>query len=248
VNEVHPHGDPNTYWEKAGEVGYDEAMHVSQAVAQHILEKSWKTAITIADRLGVPSSARVLDLGCGDGDFANKVLARRYHFVDGLDKAEAAITRAEASASTENVHFEAVDITNLDYGRLPLYECAFLIGILHHVKEATPKIMAGLSLIARHVVVLEPNGNHILRKILEQTPAYRSAGEDSFRLTHIKTIFNAADYDIPIFKRINLFPNMTPEFLFHLFLPLETRLEQSRSLDFLLTVNMFGLSRKGEKR
>lgn len=248
MNAHNPDIDPNLYWEKAGEVGYDEAMHASQAVAEHILHRSWQTAVDIADRLGAPASGRVLDLGCGDGDFANKVLARRYRAVDGLDKAEAAIARAKTSASTENVHFEAVDITDLDFPRLPAYECAFLIGILHHVKPATLKIMTGLSRIAHRVVVLEPNGNHVLRKLLEQTPSYRRAGEDSFRVSQIKTIFSAAGYDTPIFERINLFPNMTPEFAFRLFSPLESWLEHSQTFDFVLTVNMFGLSAREEKR
>lgn len=240
--------DPILYWEKAGQVGYDEAMHASQAVARHILEKSWDTAIAIAEQLGAPPAGRVLDLGCGDGEFTNKVLAHRYREVEGMDKAEAAIERAKACASTDNVHFEAVDITALDFSRLPVYDCAFLIGILHHVKAATPKIMTGLSHIARRVVILEPNGNHIFRKLLEQTPSYRSAGEDSFRVSQIKTIFSAAGYDTAIFKRINLFPNMTPEPIFRLLSPFENWLEQNQSLNFLLTVNMFGLNARGVKR
>jgi hypothetical protein len=34
------------------------------------------------------------------------------------------------------------------------------------------------------VVVMEPNADHVMRKLLEFTPSYRAAGEDSFGASH----------------------------------------------------------------
>jgi cyclopropane fatty-acyl-phospholipid synthase-like methyltransferase len=77
---------PDRYWERAGERSYAEAMFYSGEVERHVNRRLWKVALDIADQLGVPSSGRVLDLGCGDGAFAIQALAGRYRQIDGYDK------------------------------------------------------------------------------------------------------------------------------------------------------------------
>ena len=232
------------YWERAGEVGYGAAMYRCSEVERHIRGRCWQVALEIADALGVPPDAHVLDLGCGDGAFANAVLAPRYRAVDGLDLAESAIQRAAAEAAGAHVKFRAVDIAALDYASLPRYGAAFLMGILHHVKAATPAIVAGLATRTGRVVVLEPNGDHILRKLLELTPRYRAAGEDSCRTAQLVEVFAAAGFTSVTHRRMNLCPNFTPGFLYRLLAPLEPRIEASATLDALCTVNMFGFMSK----
>jgi len=231
------------YWERAGEVGYGEAMYRCSEVERHIRGRCWQSALDIADTLGVAPGAHVLDLGCGDGAFANAMLAQRYRAVDGLDLAESAIRRAAAEAAGAHVRFRAVDIAAIDYAGLPRYDAAFLMGILHHVKAATPAIVAGLATRTDRVIVLEPNGDHILRKLLELTPSYRSAGEDSFRTREIVDTFAAAGFRTVVHRRMNLCPNFTPGLLYRLLAPLEPRIEASRVLNALCTVNMFGFAR-----
>jgi SAM-dependent methyltransferase len=229
------------YWERAGEAGYGAAMYRCGEVERHIRGRCWQAALDIADALGVPRDAHVLDLGCGDGAFANAMLSR-YRAVDGLDLAEAAIRRAAAEAAGAHVRFRAVDLTALDYASLPRYGAAFLMGILHHVKAATPAILASLATRTERVIVLEPNGDHLLRKLLELTPSYRAAGEDSFRTAQLQDLFAAAGYRAEVHRRMNLCPNFTPRFLYRMLAPLEPRIEAS--LDALCTVNMFGFVRQ----
>ena len=64
------------------------------------------------------------------------------------------------------------------------------------------------------MIVLEPNGNNLLRKAMEYTPSYRDAGEDSFRSKDLMAIFTAAGWRTEIWRRLNLFPNFTPGFLY----------------------------------
>ena len=97
------------YWERAGAAGYGEAMYRCSEVERHIRGRCWQAALDIADTLGVPADAHVLDLGCGDGAFANAMLAR-YRAVDGLDLAEAAIRRADEEAAGPHLKFRAVDL------------------------------------------------------------------------------------------------------------------------------------------
>jgi 2-polyprenyl-3-methyl-5-hydroxy-6-metoxy-1,4-benzoquinol methylase len=232
--------NPETYWDKAGSLGYGEAMFSSRAVEHHVNRRLWRIAVEMGRELGIDSAARVLDLGCGDGAFANQVLAGEFAAVDGFDLSEAGIKRAEANAAGPHVRFRHCDITRLDLAELPRYDGAFLIGILHHVKAATPGLIRSLRHIAGPVVVLEPNGNHLLRRLLEFTPSYRAAGEASFGTRQLRKLFETAGYQCVVWRRLNLFPNFTPQPLFRLLRPLEPMIEATPGLRALCTVNMYG--------
>jgi SAM-dependent methyltransferase len=189
----------------------------------------------------VASDAHVLDLGCGDGAFANLVLTAHYRAIDGLDIAEAAVRRARAEARG-NATFRAVDLVTFDYDSLPRYDAAFLIGILHHVKSAAPGIVRAMARRTDKMIVLEPNGSNLLRKAMEYTPSYRDAGEDSFRAKDLMAIFAAAGWRTEIWRRLNLFPNFTPGLVYRCLKPLEPRIEGNRFLNALCTVDMYGLT------
>ena len=229
----------DAYWERAGQLGYAEAMYTSNQVAQHIINRMARIALEVAAEIGIPSSSDVLELGCGDGYFSNCFLADNFASVVAFDKSEAAIDRARRS-SRQNVRFEAADITALE---LQQTSSVFLMGILHHLKTETPRLVEMLAGIAERVVVMEPNGNHVARKLLELTPSYRAAGEDSFRRRELVQIFERAGYRVQEDRRLNLFPNFTPEFVFRLCAPLEPFIERSALLNGLCTVNMFGFIR-----
>src|SRR5205809_641276 len=92
-------GKPEAYWNRAGEVSYGLAMYNSAEVERHVRLRLWNIAINIAEQIGVPNNGQVLDFGCGDGAFANEVLASHYSAIDGYDRAPAAIRRAKAEAT-----------------------------------------------------------------------------------------------------------------------------------------------------
>lgn len=218
-------------------------MYASMEVENHIRGRLWQMMIDLADDMGVADSASVLDLGCGDGQFTNRMLGPKYARVHGIDFAEQAIERAGREAAGPHVTFEAVDITRGDYAGSQTYDAAFLVGILHHVKSATPTIVRALAEVAPKVIMLEPNGAHPLRKLLELTPSYRAAGEDSFTAGRLKTIFKDAGYKLHTHKRANLLPNFTPKRVFDALIPFEKAVENSSILSGMCTVNIFGFER-----
>jgi 2-polyprenyl-3-methyl-5-hydroxy-6-metoxy-1,4-benzoquinol methylase len=232
---------PDAYWDRAGEQGYAKAMYCNCDVELHIRGRLWRIAVEIADALGVPSEGCVLDVGCGDGAFANQVLARRYRTVEGLDKSETAIRRAQVEAQG-NASYRSIDLTKFDYDLLSHYDAAFLIGILHHIKPATPYVVRALARRTNKLIVLEPNGSNFVRKLLELTPSYRDAGEDSFRKAELAAIFEAAGWRTAIWRRLNLFPNFTPRFAYRLLAPMESWIEPRPFWNRLCTVNMYGLT------
>jgi SAM-dependent methyltransferase len=235
-------GKPEAYWDRAGEVSYAQAMFTSGLVEEHVNRRLWAVAVEIADALGVPRNGRVLDLGCGDGAFANHALAARYREIVGYDLAPAAIERAKARAPGPHLHFAAADLVTFDYGSLQHFDGAFLIGILHHVKADAPTIVAKLRALTQRVVVLEPNGDNLVRKLLEFTPSYRSAGEDSFHSKQVTEMFARAGFCQAVWRRLNLFPNFTPAAVYRLLAPLEPRIEASSFWNALCTVNMYGFT------
>lgn len=234
--------DPRAYWDRAGTVGYGNAMFGSSLVERHVNRRVWDGAIAIARQLGMERSASVLDLGCGDGAFANTALAANFAAVDGYDLSELAIRRAAANAPGSHVRFQACDITSPAVAGLPRYDGAFLIGVLHHVKSSAPAVIRSLRNIADRVVVLEPNGGHLLRKLLELTPSYRAAGEDSVRRSELERMFTAAGYRRVAWRRLNVFPNFTPQAIFRLFRGLEPFIEATPGLRALCTADLYGFS------
>lgn len=235
------HDSPDAYWDRAGELGYGQAMYRFSDVEAHVRGRVWKAAVEIADQIRVPRDGRILDLGCGDGAFANEVLASHYRAVDGIDKSETAIRRAQSEASGSHVTFRAADLITFDYDSLPRYDATFLIGILHHVKQATPALVKALARRTGKMIVLEPNGNNLIRKALEFTPSYRSAGEDSFRTKELNAIFETAGWRAVVSRRLNIFPNFTPARIYRLVRPMEPWFEQSRFWSCLCTVGVYGL-------
>jgi 2-polyprenyl-3-methyl-5-hydroxy-6-metoxy-1,4-benzoquinol methylase len=230
------------YWEHPGEVSYAEAMFADAEVAWHLTGRRWQILVDIGIRLGLDAQSHVLDLGCGDGSFANAMLAKHFRAVDGIDFSEAGIERAQAHSTGPNVRFEVRDITTMDFASLPKYDGVFLNGILHHVKDATPGILHHLREVTSRVIVLEPNGDHILRKLLELTAAYKAAGEDSFRTHRPEHLFHQVGYRKVVWMRLNLFPNFTPKLAFRLFRPLQPVVERTPVLRALCTDNMWGFA------
>ncbi len=228
------------FWDKAGDVGYAGAMFASSFVERHVNQRLWELGVDIGRQLGFNADSRILDLGCGDGALANLLLSKYYRRIDGFDLSIPAIARANKLAAHAGMHFEACDITQLDFERLPQYDGAYLWGILHHVKEATLSILHGLAKVTKKIVILEPNGNHVFRKLLEKTAPYKAMGEESFRTREMEKLFKDAGFYPVVWKRLNLFPNFTPEFVYKLLKPLEPFIEQTPVLRALCTDNLWG--------
>src|SRR5262245_61436779 len=217
-------------------------MFSSGDVGQRIIERLWTVALDIGTQLGMTPDGHVLDLGCGDGSFANRVLAQHFRAVHGLDFTEAAIRRARAEATKPDVKFEICDLTREDLTTLPHYDGVFLIGILHHVKRAAPSIVKALRKITTRVVALEPNGSHPARKLLERTATYRAAGEDSFRTRDVIRMFEQAGFRTVVRRPFSLFPNFTPKFIYQGFSPLEPLVESTPVLREICTNNIYGFA------
>jgi SAM-dependent methyltransferase len=229
------------FWEKAGSIGYGTAYyHADNVAGAAIRARLFDVALELAEQVGIPRNGRVLDLGCGDGEFSNNVLSQHYGEVVGTDFSRTSISRAVDMRKSASVSFHVADLARDGLPDLGKFDGAFLLGILHHVKAQTADLLKQLSRVAPRIVVLEPNGAHLVRKLLELTPNYIAAGEDSFTHGTLERLFAEARYTVSIHRRFNIFPNFTPPWAYRIARPVEPLIEATPVLRGLCTLNGYG--------
>lgn len=228
------------FWEQAGQDGYGKAMFKNISVEQHIRSTIWEQAIEVASALGLNQDSKILELGCGDGAFTGTVLAKKFNSVDGYDYSISAIKKADSMFGSDSVRFHVDNIIDMDYLAGQHWDGAFLMGFLHHVKNDAHSIVSRLSKVAPNVVVVDPNGNNLIRKTLEYLPSYRRAGEDSFRLNQLENIFKSAGYKLVKRNIVSLVPPFTPRFLLSTMICLEKIVDSSSMLKRINSTYVLG--------
>lgn len=226
------------FWEEAGKSGYEKA-YGNKIVAHYLRERMYKLSLLIGKSLGLTKDSVIIELGCGDGIFSKNYLSSQFKKITAYDLSKSAIERAKAYNSGQNICYEVKDITTLEFEPGTHYDCAFLNGILHHVKNDSLKIISRLSKACPRLVVLEPNGN-IIRKTLELLPSYKKAGEKSFRLKELLNIFEHSFYDVKVIYTLGFVPNFLPDKFFPLFKKLENIIESNKFLNGLCSLNAIG--------
>lgn len=231
------------YWDHAGEVGYGEAQFSNRAVEDSIMIKHWEAVVETAKELGLGEDSTILELGCGDGKFAESVLSRHFKFINAFDISEPAIGRARNACRSGKVAYDARDVTKQQFDEDAHWDGAIMLAFLHHVKDYTPEIVSRVAKVCPKVVVVEPNGSNLIRKTLEMLPSYQRAGERSFKLKELVSIFNANQYTVRSFRRITFMPPFLPPPLLPLFKQLEGIVESNRLLSRLCATHVLGFER-----
>lgn len=160
--------------------------------------------------------ASVLDLGCGDGAYTVEFAALGVRQVVGLDPAAVAIdaarARARALGVADIVRFEVGNIYALDeYLAAGHFDCIVIRGVLHHLPDPA-RAIAGLATFGGTVVVLEPNGNNPVLKLLERFSRYHIEHEErSFRPGLICNWLTAAGLSVRSCRLLNLVPFFCPD-------------------------------------
>jgi len=121
----------------------------------------------------------VLDLGCGDGAYTAEILAARPSLrIVGIDAAAAAIDLA--SRLRPGIEFCTADAHELETWPDEQFDLAIARGVLHHVADPERAIV-NLVRAAKRVLILEPNGNNPVLKLIEKiSPYHREHEERSF--------------------------------------------------------------------
>jgi ubiquinone/menaquinone biosynthesis C-methylase UbiE len=128
----------------------------------------------------IPRSARtIIDIGCGDGVYTQEIKnALPAAQVTGFDPAAEAVKIA--AKRFPELQFSVANI--LDRNTLPSeqFDVGVLRGVLHHVSDPELAIKNSAAL-CKTLIILEPNGNNPVLKVIEKTSQYhREHEEQSF--------------------------------------------------------------------
>ena len=96
-------------------------------------------------------SKRVLDVGCGTGNFVNEVSRRGVKYVLGIDYAEEAIKIAKTKYSKKNLEFKTQDVKEID----DKFDVIVSIGTIEHMDKP-------IDILKKLKKCLKPNGKIIL--------------------------------------------------------------------------------------
>lgn len=160
--------------------------------------------------------ASVLDLGCGDGAYSVEFAALGVRQIVGVDPAAVAIDaardRAQALGIADTVRFEVGNIYDLaDYLVPGRFDCIVIRGVLHHLPDPA-RALAGLAAFEGTVIVLEPNGNNPVLKLLERFSRYHVEHEErSFRPRLIRSWLASAGLTVRSCQLLNVVPMFCPD-------------------------------------
>ncbi|MBX3017645.1 MAG: class I SAM-dependent methyltransferase [Bdellovibrionaceae bacterium] len=180
---------------------------------------------------------RVLDLGCGDGAYTVEFGAYQPKEVLGVDPAELAVAAAKKRAVNVGVDrvvkFRVGNIYDLDQVlNLNDYDCIVIRGVLHHLPDPKKAIQL-LKGFKGTVVILEPNGNNPVLKLIERLSRYHVDHEErSFFPMTINWWLEDAGFDLRNTRYVNLVPFFCPNWmarLLRVFEPLVERIPLVRN-------------------
>jgi len=160
----------------------------------------------------------VLDLGCGDGTYTLEFVNLGAREVIGVDPAGVAIDsarrRVEALGLSDRVRFEIGDIYSIAASLENwLVDVIVLRGVLHHLPDP-PRAIQSLSGFHCSIVLMEPNGNNPVLKLLERYSRYHVKHEErSFRPPQIQSWLEAEGFRVTKSSLINLVPFFCPDWM-----------------------------------
>ncbi len=151
----------------------------------------------------------VLDVGCGDGTYTAELKAAlpQVRFV-GLDAAAKAVEGAAVNhPSCEFLVGDACDYSTWPQER---FDLAIARGVLHHLPDAK-LALKNLVRAADEVLVVEPNGNNPVLKVIEVvSPYHREHEEQSFSSRALRAWAEAAGGQVMSFDYIGFIPYFFP--------------------------------------
>ncbi|MFD1145128.1 class I SAM-dependent methyltransferase [Larkinella insperata] len=157
-----------------------------------------------------PHYKTLVDIGCGDGMYTNNIKENFPNLdVYGFDPAHSAIEMAR-----QNYPRVTFDTINLLDDNLPVpeqkYDVAVIRGVLHHLADQQKAITNAFRL-ADHLIIMEPNGNNPVLKLIEKTSKYHIEHEEqSFYEWQLKRWIKNAGGEVKSWSYVGYVPFFFP--------------------------------------
>lgn len=167
-----------------------------------------RLTIATVERIG-PAVKTVLDLGCGDGTYTAELKSKfpAVRFV-GIDAAAAAI--AGANRKHPEVDFRVADALRYETYPQERFDLAIVRGVLHHLPDPR-QALKNLMRSADEVLVIEPNGNNPILKVIEiVSPYHREHEEQSFSSSALRRWAEEAGGEVLSLDYVGFIPYFFP--------------------------------------
>lgn len=157
-----------------------------------------------------PEYQTLVDIGCGDGMYTNNIKENFPHLeVFGFDPAAKAIEIAQQNYPA--VNFRTINLLDEN---MPIpakkYDVAVIRGVLHHLSDQQRAIEQAFKL-SDHIIIMEPNGNNPILKLIEKTSKYHIEHEEqSFYEWQLKKWIRKAGGQINAWSYIGYVPFFFP--------------------------------------
>jgi ubiquinone/menaquinone biosynthesis C-methylase UbiE len=124
-----------------------------------------------------PSYKTLVDIGCGDGMYTHNIKQNFPNLeVHGFDPADTAIQVAKKKYP--DVNFSTINLLD---DNLPVpakkYDVGVIRGVLHHLSDQQ-KAIANAFKLTDNLIIMEPNGNNPILKLIEKTSQYHIEHEE----------------------------------------------------------------------
>ncbi|HEX2052158.1 MAG TPA: class I SAM-dependent methyltransferase [Actinomycetota bacterium] len=143
---------------------YTTGDKLSSRLATQRLHDLVTEAVVFRDR-------RIVDIGCGDGHFTSRFYREnKPAYIVGMDPSPKAVEVAQKNAVAGRIEFVVGDGHSLPWEK-DSFDLALIQGVLHH-DDIPQKTIAEALRVAPEVMILEPNGNNVILKVIEKTSRY----------------------------------------------------------------------------
>lgn len=157
-----------------------------------------------------PDYRTLVDIGCGDGTYTQELKQRFPQLeVTGFDPAAAAVERA--ARQFPGIRFETLNLLD---PALPVpekkYDVGVIRGVLHHLADQQLALQNAFKL-ATHLIIMEPNGNNPILKVIEKTSKYHIEHEEqSFLSLQLRRWIRRAGGQVEAFRYVGYVPFFFP--------------------------------------
>lgn len=187
----------------------------------------------------------VLDIGCGDGTYTVALYdLGRPAAIHGIDPAEEAVAVACRKINGRPITFSTGSAYALPYDANQ-FDIAHLRGVLHHMDRPVDALRESLR-VARTLVVIEPNGNSPLLKLIERTSRYHiEHQEKSYASRRLDRWVRALDATVLSRQWVGLVPFFCPDWSARILKALEPVVEHVPLVNAVgCTVYVFAAARR----
>jgi hypothetical protein len=163
----------------------------------------------------------LVDIGAGDGTYCNDIYNGKSCLkITGFDPARVAI--GIAAQRYPHITFSVGNVLEPDTFPKEKYDMAVIRGVLHHL-NAPKSAIANSALLSDRLIIIEPNGNNPILKVIEKNSKYHIEHEErSFSSSLLKQWCEETGWVVEQLDFIGFVPFFFPAFpsrVIHFFQP-----------------------------